>query len=207
MRQHEPVPEIPVVTLEEPLVSCRNSRKKQENFPSMRDGVLFHCRVSREIPPSLLSLESVLYTLDTIQEIRQHTRLHSKGTPTVPPQLKKSPGFLSSSRDEGLFPCFVRKGIPAFPLHLKRRGSQLETQAELQGSCHNFKRSRCPTPLQRNLIPCSDSTVTLRIDTNMMAVVTALWHLKRSHRSLCQLDRNPDTSLTAREESGLACLT
>ena len=141
-----------------------------------------------------------------MQEIPRHTSLHLRGTPRVPPQLKKSSGFLSSSRDEGLFPCFVRKGIPAFPLHLKRRGSQLETQAELQGSCHNFKRSRCPTPLQRNLIPCSDSTVTLRIDTNMMAVVTALWHLKRSHRSLCQLDRNPDTSLTAREESGVPCL-
>ena len=56
----------------------------------------------REIPPSLLSLQRVLDTLDATQEVHQHPRLHSRGTLSAPPQLKKSPGFPSSSRHEGL---------------------------------------------------------------------------------------------------------
>ena len=38
----------------------------------MRDRTLFHCGVSREIPPSLLSLERVLDTLDATQEVLWH---------------------------------------------------------------------------------------------------------------------------------------
>ena len=34
----------------------------------------------------------------------------------------------------------------------------------------------------------------------MLARATALWHLERSHRSLCQLDRKLDNTVTAREE-------
>ena len=71
----------------------------------------------------------------------------------VPPQLKKSPGFPSSSSDLAPFLFFVRKEIPAFPLHLKRRRSQLDTPEEVQGSCHHFKRPRCPYALQIHLTP------------------------------------------------------
>ena len=59
----------------------------------MRDEALFHCGVWREIPQSLLSLEMVLDTMDATQEVPQHTRLHSRGTPRVLPQLKKSTVF------------------------------------------------------------------------------------------------------------------
>ena len=113
LRQHEWVPEVPVATREEFQGSCRNSRNP--------DSPPFCCRVSREIPPSLLSLERVLDTLYATQEVSRHTRLHSRGTLSFPPQLKKSPGFPSSSRDEGPIPCFVCKGIPTFPSHLRRR--------------------------------------------------------------------------------------
>ena len=105
------------------------------------------------------------------------------------------------------FTCFVGKGIPAFPSHLKRRQSQLETREELQGLCHNSKRTRCPNLLQVKLIPlhCLDCHPKYRFKTR--------WELWQpcgtsigSHRSLCQLNRKPDTTLTAREERGLACL-
>ena len=46
------------------------------------------------MPPSFLSLERVLDTLDATQEVLRRTRLHSRGTPRVSPQLKKSPVFL-----------------------------------------------------------------------------------------------------------------
>ena len=39
-----------------------------------------------------------------------------------------------------------------------------------------------------------------------MVRVTALWHLKESHKSLRQLDKKPDTNVTAQEESGLVFL-
>ena len=89
----------------------------------MRDEALFHCSVLIEIPLSLLSLERALDTLDATQEVPRHTRLHWSGTQSIPPQLKKSPVFPSLSRDEGPFPCFIGKGIPALPSHLKKRYS------------------------------------------------------------------------------------
>ena len=62
----------------------------------MGDEVVFHCDVSGAIPPSLLSLERVIDTLEATQEVPQDTRLHSRGTLTVPLQLKKIPVFPSS---------------------------------------------------------------------------------------------------------------
>ena len=55
LSQHEQVPEIPVITREEPQVSHRNSRKS-EILSSMRDEAFFHCGILREIPLSLFSL-------------------------------------------------------------------------------------------------------------------------------------------------------
>ena len=125
----------------------------------------FPARHRREIPSSLLSLERVLDSFDATQELPQHIHLHSRGTPRVLPQVKKNHIFPSFSQDAGPFPCFVKKGIPVFPLQLKRRRSQLETRDELQGSCHKSKRTLCPNPLQINEIPCTDSTVTWSIES------------------------------------------
>ena len=95
----------------------------------------------------------------------RHTCLHSKGTPRVPSQLRKSFSFPSSSREEGSFTYFFRKRIPAFLSHHKRSRSHLDTREELQGSCHHFKGPRCPNALQIHMIPWTDSTVTLRINS------------------------------------------
>ena len=114
--------------------------KNQEILPSTRDEVLFHCGVSREIPPSFLSLKSVFDTFEATQELPQHTCLHSRGTPGVLAQLKKSPGSSSSCQKEDLFPCFVGEGISVFPSHLKRRRSPRDAREELHVSFHNFKR-------------------------------------------------------------------
>ena len=78
--------------------------KIQEILLSTQDEALFYCGISREIPLSLFTLEMILDTIDAPQEVTQHNRLHSRGTPRVLPQLKKSPIFPSSSRDDCLFP-------------------------------------------------------------------------------------------------------
>ena len=72
---------------------CRNSRgtpnflpqlkKNQEILPSTRDEALFSCSILREIPPSLLSLESVFDTLDATQAVFLHPLLQSWVTPRV----------------------------------------------------------------------------------------------------------------------------
>ena len=145
----------------------------------MGDEVVFHCDVSGAIPPSLLSLERVLDTLEATQEVPRHPLLLSRGTKRVPPQLKKSPSSPSSSQEEGPFPCFFGEGIPKFPSHLKRRRSPLDAREELQGSCHHFKR-----PLMTQFTPDTpDSPALTRRSPggalqNTMAVVTALFPLK-----------------------------
>ena len=63
----------------------------------MRDEALSLCGVARESQPSFLSLEMVLDTLDATQEVPQNTRLHSSGTLSFLPHLKKSPILPSSS--------------------------------------------------------------------------------------------------------------
>ena len=107
----------------------------------MRAEALVLCGVLRETPPSLLSSERVLVTLEATQVVPGHPRLHSRGTPRVLPLLKKSPGSPSLSREEGLFPCFVGEGILAYLSHLKKRRSPLDAREELQGSRHHFKSS------------------------------------------------------------------
>ena len=141
--------------------------KNQEILPSMCDEAFFRHGVSREIPLTLLSLKKVLDTLEATPEVPRHTRLHSRGKLSIPSQIKKSPVFPSSSRDEGPFPFLVGKGILAFPSHLKSRQSQLETREELQGLCHNSKRTRCPNLLQVKLIPlhCLDCHPKYRFKT------------------------------------------
>ena len=152
--------------------------KNKESLPSTRDEALFCCGVSREIPPSLLRLERVLETLEATQEVLQHTRLHLKGTPRVPSQLKKSPGFPSSSQDNGPFPCFVRKGIPASPSHLKRRRAQLEAPEELHGS--RFKKTLMSQSIpDQPHSPALTRRSPLGSTQNTMAGVTALWLLER----------------------------
>ena len=144
----------------------------------MRDEAVFHCGVLREIPRSLLSLERVFETLEATQEICQHTHLHSRRTLRVPPQLKKSPGFPSSSRDEGPLRFFVGKE--------SWRSCSTATGVDLNLNLE--RNSRVVPPFQKTLVsePTQDTpdspALTRRpplVSTqNRMAGVTALCHLE-----------------------------
>ena len=66
-----------------------------------------------------------------------------KKLPNIPVSTRKEaresrphpeePRFRLLAREEGSFPCVVGKEFPAFPSHLKRRGSPQEKREELQG--------------------------------------------------------------------------
>ena len=45
----------------------------------------------------------------------------------------EEPRFRLLAREEGYFPCVLRKEFPGFPSHLKRRRSPQERREELQG--------------------------------------------------------------------------
>ena len=76
----------------------------------MRDEALFRCGISREIPPSLLSLRKVLDTLDATLEVPGHTisfqvehrgsRHNSRRVPVFPSHLEMKVHFPASSRKE-----------------------------------------------------------------------------------------------------------
>ena len=66
-------------------------KKNHESLPSTQDEALSHCSVSREIPRSLLKLETVLNTLHETPEVPRLTRPHSRGTLSFPAHLNLSP--------------------------------------------------------------------------------------------------------------------
>ena len=72
-------------------------------------------------PTFPLELERVLDMRCEAPEVSRDTRLHSRGMVKFPPQVKKNPIFLTSSRDEGRLPCFTWKGMPTSLSHLERR--------------------------------------------------------------------------------------
>ena len=90
--------------------------KKHKNLPSKRDEALFRCNFSREIPGFLMSLESVLDTLEATQEVHQHTCLDARGTPRVQAQLKKSPVFLLLISRRRSISLLCRERIPGIPI-------------------------------------------------------------------------------------------
>ena len=55
------------------------------------------------------------------------------------------------ARAEGSYPCVVGKEFPAFPSHLKRRGSPQERREELQGRATFPESPGCLRPFQGNL--------------------------------------------------------
>ena len=60
--------------------------------------------------------------------------------------------FCLAAREEEYFPCVVGKEFPAFPSHLKRRGSPQERREELQGRPPFPESPRCLSPFQGNLV-------------------------------------------------------
>ena len=100
-----------------------------------------------------MKCETVLCTLDATPNVPGHaglTRQEHRGSRTT-----SSEHLLPScSRQEGLFPCFVWKGFPTFPVHLRMRPvSRGNSRHSVGGgvTCRNTPISR-PT-LEKNPMP------------------------------------------------------
>ena len=123
----------------------------------------------------------------------------------------EEPRFCLLPREEGSFPCVVRKEFRAFPSHLKRRRSPQERREELQGRATI---SRVPQMSQsipgKPLFPALPRLSSRGSTHTTVARGTALWvslvgKPRGSHRSLDPREGKRDTAATAREESAGAC--
>ena len=71
-------------------------------------------------PTFLLEHERILDTLYYTPEVSRDTHPHWRGTLSFPPQVKNSPVFPTSSRDEGPLFCFAWKEVPTSPSHFEK---------------------------------------------------------------------------------------
>ena len=100
LRQHERVLEVPIVTQEEPQVSCRNSRKTKSFSPQSE---------MRPVPAVASRAQSHLSSWS------------SKGLLTPLMQFKKFPDIPVSTREEHRGSCHNSRRAPLFPPHLEMR--------------------------------------------------------------------------------------
>ena len=63
----------------------------------------------------------------------------------------EEPRFRHLAREEGSFPCVVRKELTPFPSHLRRGRSRQERREELQGRSTMPRFPRCLSPFQGSL--------------------------------------------------------
>ena len=71
-------------------------------------------------PTFSLEHERDLDMLYETPEVSRDNRPHSRGMLSFPPQVKKSPVFPASSRDEGPLFCFAWKEVPTSPSHFEK---------------------------------------------------------------------------------------
>ena len=142
----EPVPEVPILSRAHLL----QLEKIQEVLPSRRDEAHFRRGVSRLITPNLWNFQRFLQPLlqlkkfpdipvSTREEARE-SRPHSEDPP-----------FRLLAREDGSFPCVVRKEFPAFPSHLKRRRSPSKGERNSSVVPPFPESPRCLSPFQGNL--------------------------------------------------------
>ena len=127
----------------------------------------------------------------------------------------EEPRFRLLAREEGSFPCVVRKEFPAF--RRISRGGALHRKGERNSRVvPPFPECpRCLSPFQGNCFPCTASTFKPRIDSHHGGTWDSPVGKPRgkdsgkasreSRRSLVRLEGKLDTAATAREESARAC--
>ena len=132
----------------------------------------------------------------------------------------EEPRFRLLAREEGSFPCVVRKEFPVFPWHLKRRRSPQARLEELQGPATIPRVPQMsPSIPGKPIFPALPRLSSRGYTHTTVARGTALWESlleslvgkprgkasRLSHRSLDPREGKRDTAATAREESARTC--
>ena len=147
-----------------PKLSATNPRKLK-NSPLLTLGGSFTLQCFQRKPTFSLEHERDLDMLYETPEVSRDNRPHSRGLLSFPPQVKKSPVFPASSRDEGRLPCFSWKGMPTSTSHLERRLVSTCYGRGTRGPCHNSKASYLPMHSRSGLISLHLFECQLRINS------------------------------------------
>ena len=110
-------------------------------------------------PSSLLELERVLDTLYETPEVGPDMRSHLSGTLRFTTEVKNSPVFPSSSRDEDRLPCIPWKGVPT-TVHTSRSGWYLFDTGGKPGVLSQFESHNSQSPWDQ-----ADSLAPIRMST------------------------------------------
>ena len=153
----------------------------------------------------------VLHTLAATQEVPQHSRLHSRGSPRVPPTSRGAPFPPPSSRG-GILYLHRRERLPGVPDASQEAALSTGKARGTPGSCHH---SQSPPDVsvhsRETCFPYTASIFNPRIDSHHggtwdSPVGNPGGKAKReSHRSLDPREGKRDTAATPREESARAC--
>ena len=145
--------------------------KIQEVLPSRRDVAHIRRGVSRLINKRL-ELTKGPSNPSCTQEVPRNTPLHSRGSTRVLP-TSRGARFRLIAREEGSFPCIIRKEFPAFPSHLKRRPNHRNGDRNSRVLPPFPESPRCLSPFQGNLfsLHCLDFQAEHRL--------TARWHVEQ----------------------------
>ena len=128
----------------------------------------------------------------------------------------EEPRFRLLAREAGSFPCVVMKEFPAFPSHLKRRGSPQVRREEFQGRATIPRVPQMSQSIQwKTVFPALPPLSSRESTHTAEACGTALWESlvgkprgkasRESHRSLDPREGKRDTAATALEESTREC--
>ena len=151
-----------------PSISAANAttKKIQEVLPSRRDEAHFRWGVSRLITTNLWNLQRVRYTLPATQEVPGHTRLHTRGSTSVPPTSRGAPLPPPSSRG-GILSLQGREIIPGVPVASQEAALSTWKARGNQGSWHH---SQSPPDVsvhsRETSFPCTAWTFKPRIDSH-----------------------------------------
>ena len=162
------------------------------------------------------------HTLAATQEAPPHTRLHSRGSPRVPPTSRGAPFVTPSSRGE-ILSLRGRERIPGVPFASQEEALPQERREELQGRATFPEPPDVSVHSRETCFPCTASTFKPRIDSHHGGTWDcpvrklrgkASWESlvgkhrgkasSESHRSPDPLEGKSYTAATAREESVVA---
>ena len=93
----------------------------------------------RLITPNLWNFQRVLHTLAATQEVPRHTRLHARGSTTVPPTSKGDP-FPPPRLRGGILSLRGRERIPGVPVTSQEEALSTGKARGTPGSCHHSQR-------------------------------------------------------------------
>ena len=118
------------------------------------------------ITPTLWNFQRVLHTLAATQQVPGYTRLHSRGSTSVPPTSRGAPCPPPCSRG-GILSLRGLERIPGVTVAFQEEALSTENARGTPGSCHHSEsHPNVSVHSRETSFPCTASTFRPRIDSH-----------------------------------------